>query len=66
MERQNHGFSFKKYLADKYNITLSNSYTSKWDGTYKGHPVSIKTAKKAMQWIWEIFLDRQVLLKIFI
>lgn len=46
MERQNHVFSFEKYLADKYNITLSNSYTSKWDGTYKGHPVSIKTAKK--------------------
>lgn len=46
MERQSHGFSFEKYLENKYNIVLSTSYTAKWDGVYNNHPISIKTAKK--------------------
>lgn len=55
MERQYHGFSFEKYLENKYGIILSTSYTAKWDGIYDNHPISIKTAKKEMLLILEIF-----------
>lgn len=45
-ERQLHGFKFEEYIKNKYPIEdYSESYTSKWDGVYKGIPVSIKTKK---------------------
>lgn len=42
MERQAHGFNFEQYVSNKYGITLSGEYTSKWDGEYNGLPISIK------------------------
>ena len=45
MERQAHGFSFEKYAREKYNIELNDNYTGKWDGSYNGEPISIKTEK---------------------
>ena len=45
MERQNHGFSFEQQCKDKYSITLSGEYMSKWDGEFNGLPISIKTEK---------------------
>lgn len=46
-ERQIHGFNFERDIKNKYNIEdYSESYTSKWDGIYKGIPVSIKTKKR--------------------
>ena len=41
-ERQKHGFNFEQYVKEKYQITLSNEYTSKWDGVLNTIPVSIK------------------------
>ena len=41
-ERQKHGFNFEQYVKEKYQITLSNEYTSEWDGVLNTIPVSIK------------------------
>lgn len=41
-ERQKHGFNFEQYVKEKYQIILSNEYTSKWDGVLNTIPVSIK------------------------
>lgn len=43
MERQSHGFSFEKYIKQKYNIIPNSNYTGKWDGWLNNIPVSIKT-----------------------
>ena len=46
-ERQAHGFLFEEYIESTYGINRSNqNYTSKWDGEWKGYPVSIKHIKK--------------------
>lgn len=45
MERQAHGFSFEQYAREKYNVKLNENYTDKWDGSYNGEPISIKTEK---------------------
>ncbi len=45
MERQAHGFSFEQYAREKYNVKLNENYTGKWDGSYNGEPISIKTEK---------------------
>ena len=41
-ERQKHGFNFERYVKEKYQIILSDKYTSKWDGVLNEVPVSIK------------------------
>lgn len=43
MERQSHGFSFERYIKQKYNIIPNSNYTGKWDGWLNNIPVSIKT-----------------------
>lgn len=46
-ERQNHGFLFEEYIEKIYGINRQGrSYTDKWDGEWKGFPVSIKHIKK--------------------
>jgi hypothetical protein len=46
-ERQAHGFLFEEYVESTYGIDRSNkTYTDKWDGEWKGFPVSIKHIKK--------------------
>lgn len=46
-ERQGHGFLFEKYVEQKYGVNRDGkSYTDKWDGEWKGFPVSIKHIKK--------------------
>lgn len=46
-ERQNHGFLFEEYIEKTYEINRQGkSYTDKWDGEWKGFPVSIKHIKK--------------------
>lgn len=46
-ERQAHGFLFEEYIESTYGINRNNqNYTSKWDGEWKGYPVSIKHIKK--------------------
>lgn len=46
-ERQAHGFLFEEYVESVYGIDRSNkTYTDKWDGEWKGFPVSIKHIKK--------------------
>lgn len=43
-ERQKHGFLFEEYIEQKYGVNRSGKgYTDKWDGKWKGYPVSIKT-----------------------
>lgn len=44
-ERQAHGFLFEDYVMKTYGVDPSTEYTSKWDGTLNGYPVSIKTEK---------------------
>lgn len=45
-ERQKHGFIFESYVSEKYGVVLNKDcYTSKWDGTLNGYPVSIKTER---------------------
>lgn len=46
-ERQAHGFLFEEYVESIYGIDRSNkTYTDKWDGEWRGFPVSIKHIKK--------------------
>lgn len=45
MERQAHGFQFEQQMAEVLGIKLSNKYTSQFDGTYNGIPISIKFEK---------------------
>ena len=45
MERQQHGFKFEQLCREKYNLILSNDYTSRFDGILNGLPVSIKCEK---------------------
>lgn len=45
-ERQRHGFVFEDFVEKEYGVDRSEGhYTSQWDGSLNGHPVSIKTAK---------------------
>jgi hypothetical protein len=40
-ERQKHGFMFEQYCAERYNLTLNQDYTAKFDAvTEDGIPVS--------------------------
>lgn len=46
-ERQKHGFIFEEYVESIYGVNRSGkTYTDKWDGEWKGYPVSIKHIKK--------------------
>ena len=49
MERQYHGFQYEDYCSDKYGVNLNSNYTDKWDGTYKGYPVSIKSISQGAE-----------------
>lgn len=43
-ERQAHGFSFERFIIDRFNYKDTAGYTSKWDAfTHDNIPVSIKT-----------------------
>ena len=45
-ERQKHGFMFEQYCAERYNLTLNEDYTARFDAlTEDGVPVSIKCEK---------------------
>lgn len=47
MERNYHGFAFEQYVEEKFGVDRSGkNYISKWDGIFKGVPVSIKYIKK--------------------
>lgn len=45
MERQQHGFKFEQLCQEKYNLILSEDYTSRFDGILNNLPVSIKCEK---------------------
>lgn len=46
-ERQAHGFIFEDYVEKEYGVNRENkTYTDKWDGEWRGYPVSIKHIKK--------------------
>ena len=46
-ERQGHGFLFEDYVETTYGVNREGKgYTDKWDGEWKGYPVSIKHIKK--------------------
>ena len=46
-ERQGHGFLFEDYVETAYGVNREGkSYTDKWDGEWRGYPVSIKHIKK--------------------
>lgn len=44
--RQQHGFSFEDRIIKKFGMVKSDTYTSEWDASYFGTPVSIKTVKQ--------------------
>ena len=45
-ERQLHGFTYQQYIYNTYNVEEEKKYTHKWDGYYKGKPVSIKNPRE--------------------